>query len=86
MIKTSILTVAIRNKDRVLYSGQAYAVTSLNDKGPFDILAKHENFISLIKTRIAIHTTSTEKKEIQIKNGILRVYRDKVYAYVNFSS
>ena len=86
MLKTSILTVVVRNKDKVLYSGQAYAVTSLNDQGPFDILAGHENFISLIKTNLTIHTTPTEKKEIQIENGILRVYRDKVYAYVNFSS
>lgn len=86
MLKTSILTVIIRNKDKVLYSGQAYAVTAVNDKGIFDILAQHESFISLIKDKVTIHTTPKEKKEIQIENGILRVYKDKVYIYVNFKS
>jgi len=86
MLKTSVLTVVIRNKDKVLYSGQAYALTAINDKGTFDVLAEHESFISLIKNKITIHTTPTEKKEIQIENGIVRVYKDKVYIYVNFKS
>lgn len=86
MLKTSILTIVIRNKDKVLYSGQAYALTAINDKGIFDILAEHESFISLIKDKIIIHTTPKESKEIQIENGILRVYKDKVYVYVNFKS
>lgn len=86
MLKASILTVVVRNKDKILYSGQAYAVTAVNDRGIFDILAQHESFISLIKDRITIHTTPQEKKEIQIENGIVRVYKDKVYIYVNFKS
>ena len=84
MPRPSILTVIIRNKDKVLYSGQASAVTSINDKGIFDVLAEHESFITLIKDKVTIHTTPKEKQEIQIDNGILRVYKDKVYVYVNF--
>lgn len=84
MLEDSILTVVIRNKDKVLYSGQAFAITAINDKGPFDVLAEHESFISLIKDKVTIHTTPKEQKEIPIQNGILRVYKDKVYVYVNF--
>ncbi len=86
MLKDSILTVVIRNKDKVLYSGQAFAVSAINDKGPFDVLAEHESFISLIKSKVTIRATPQEQKEIPIENGILRVYKDKVYVYVNFSS
>jgi F0F1-type ATP synthase epsilon subunit len=86
MLKDSILTVTVRNKDKVLYSGQAFAVTAVNDRGPFDVLAQHESFISLIKNKVTIRSTPTEKREIQIENGIIRVYKDKVYIYVNFSS
>lgn len=84
MLETSILTVIVRNKDKVLYSGQAFAITAVNDKGSFDVLAQHESFISLIKDNIIIRTTPKESKEIQIENGIIRVYKDKVYIYVNF--
>lgn len=86
MLEDSILTVVVRNKDKVLYSGQAFAVTAINDKGPFDVLAEHESFISLIKDKVTIHTTPKEQREIPIQNGIVRVYKDKVYIYVNFAS
>jgi len=86
MNTNSSLTVVVRNKDKILYSGQAYAVTAVNEKGPFDVLAEHENFISLIKDKVIIRATPKESMEIQIENGIARVYRDKVYIYVNFNS
>jgi len=86
MLETSTLTVVVRNKDKILYNGQARGITATNDKGPFDILQQHENFISLIRGKIIIHVTPKEEKEIQIENGIVRVYRDKVYIYVNFQS
>ena len=80
------LTVVVRNKEKVLYSGQAAAITSINDKGIFDVLPQHENFISLIKEKVIIHPTLKENEEIQIENGIARVYKDNVYIYVNFKS
>ena len=80
------LTVVVRNREKVLYSGQAQAVTSINEKGTFDVLPRHENFITLIKDKVIIHPTLRENKEIQIENGIVRVYKDKVYVYVNFKS
>lgn len=80
------LTIVIRNRDKVLFNGQAAAISSVDDKGVFDILPQHENFISLIKDRVVIHPTLKENKEIQIENGILRAYKDKVYIYVNFKS
>lgn len=84
MPNTSNLSVVIRNKDKILYNGQVYAISAINDNGPFDILDQHENFISLIKNKIIIHTTPRETMEIQIENGIIRVYEDKVHIYVNF--
>lgn len=80
------LTVVVRNKDKVLYSGNAYALSSVNDRGIFDILPQHESFISLIKEKVVIHPTIKENNEIQIENGIVRIHKDKVYVYVNFKS
>lgn len=84
MLSDSILTVIVRNKDKVLYSGQAFAVTTVNEKGTFDILAQHENFITLIKDKVIVRTTPKVSNEIKIENGVARVYKDKVYIYVNF--
>lgn len=78
------LTIIMRNKDNILYTGQASALSSVNDRGKFDILPLHENFISLIKEKVIVHPTLKENNEIKIDNGILRAYQDKVYIYVNF--
>ena len=80
------LTLVIRNREKVLYSGNAYALSSVNDRGIFDILPSHENFISLIKEKVIIHKTQKDEEEIQIENGIVRVYKNNVYVYVNFKS
>lgn len=86
MANSPDIIVMIRSKEKVLFSGRAQAVSSVNDKGPFDILAQHENFISLIKDKIIVHITPKEKQEIKIENGIARVYNDKIFIYVNFTS
>ena len=78
------LTIVVRNREKVLYSGQAAAVTSFNERGVFDVLPQHASFITLIKEKVIIHPTLRENKEIQIENGIVRVYKDKVFIYVNF--
>ena len=84
MPNTPVLNVIIRSKEKVLYDDSAYAVTSINDKGTFDILPKHENFITLIKGSITIHVTPKEKIQFQIENGLARVIENKVDIYVNF--
>jgi len=78
------LTIVVRNAEEILFSGQAEAVSSINDKGPFDILSGHENFITLIKDKIVLHPTLKEEKKLDIENGIMRIYENKVFAYVNF--
>ncbi|MBI4096093.1 MAG: hypothetical protein HY425_00045 [Candidatus Levybacteria bacterium] len=80
------LVLVVRNKDKVLYKGSVFALTSVNDRGIFDVLSGHESFISLIKEKVVIHPTIKTNQEILIDNGILRVYEDKAYVYVNFKS
>ena len=76
------ISLYIRNKQGILFEGTVKAVSSYNDKGLFDILGKHENFISLIKYKIVIYKNNKEKQEIKIDSGVLRVYKNKVDIYV----
>lgn len=76
------ISISIRNKQGSLFDAVVKAVSSYNDKGIFDILPEHENFISLIKEKIIIHKNNKEKQEIKIDSGVLRVYKNKVEIYV----
>jgi len=78
----SLLDLIIRNKQGVVYNDNVEAVSSKNDKGVFDILPEHENFISIIKQSIVIHKKINENQEMKIDNGILRAYKNKVNIYI----
>lgn len=80
------LIVVIRNKDNILYNGPAFGITSINDKGTFDVLPGHESFITLIREKVIIHPTPKTSQEILIDNGIARVHEDKMHIFVNFKS
>lgn len=78
--------VTIRNKERILFKDKAKAVSAFNDKGVFDILPEHENFISLIYEKVVIHTNMGKDEEFKMTNGILRVYKNNVYIYIGIES
>ena len=80
------INVVVRNRNIVLFQDKVIGVTSYNDKGIFDVLPEHESFISLIKNSVIIHKNKNSSQEIKISNGLVRVYKNNVFFYVNFES
>lgn len=76
------LNVLVRDRSGVLFEGEAEAVSSLNQKGLFDILPLHANFISLISKSVIIHLRDKEPKEIPIETGVLKIRDDNIEIYV----
>jgi len=76
------LNLTVRNRQGVLFTGEVKAITSFNDKGVFDVLPEHENFISVIKKKVIIRKTKNEKQEIPLDNGVLKVYKNVVNIYL----
>ena len=73
--------VIIKDKTKIYYEGDIFALSSYNEKGLFDILPFHENFISLIKDKIIIHDKGMQK-EMKINNGLLKTNGNKVSVYL----
>jgi len=80
------ISLSIINRQGILFSGRVKAVSSYNEKGLFDILSEHENFISLIYEKIVIHKNDNQEEQIKIESGVLRVYKNKVDIYVGILS
>ena len=78
------ISVVIKNKDGVLFEGPAHALTSFNEKGIFDVLPLHENFISVVKDFIRIYKTDGKSQDVKITTGVLNVIQNKVDIYVGF--
>ena len=66
-----LLDLVIRNKQGVLYGDRVEGVSSKNDRGVFDVLPKHQNFISLIKESIVIHKRIREKGGSELNELLL---------------
>lgn len=78
------INVVVRNREIILFQDKVSAVSTYNEKGIFDILPEHESFISLIKNSVIIHKNKNDSQEIKIDNGVVRVYKNNVFFYINF--
>lgn len=79
--KQNIMLV-IRQREKLLFSGEVRAFTSTNDKGIFDVIYKHANFISLINKTYMIHNIDGSMNEVHIEEGIMRVSDNKVTVFL----
>lgn len=80
------LVVTIKNPDTTLFQGEVKALTSVNERGKFDILPRHANFISLIKDFILLHKNDGGIEKIQTESGIMRVIRNKVSVFLGIET
>lgn len=78
-----MLKVVVRDPDELVFDGPAHSVTSYNEKGLFDVLPIHENFITIIKDKVIIRPEEGEIKEIALEKGILKVEENKVEIFLN---
>jgi len=77
------IEVSIESADEVYFSGPVTSLSSVNEKGEFDILPMHENFISLINTSIKYSPANSQSpKLVEIASGILRVRENKVEIFL----
>ena len=78
----NLIQLLAMSRENVIYQGEVFSLTSVNEKGVFDILPMHANFISLISAKLIIGEKDGNKREIKIKNGLLRTQQNKVEVYV----
>lgn len=68
---------------QVYYQGEAISVSATNRTGPFDILAGHINFFSLLTGGTVVVNTGFQRLEFEIARGILRVNHDDVTLFAD---
>ncbi len=77
------LFLKVRSRDKVLFEGEVKSVTSYNDRGKFDVLDRHAQFISLIKDRLIVVTPDGKSTEIPgIVDGLMRVVENNINVYL----
>jgi hypothetical protein len=78
------MRVHVHSPYRDYYNGLAYSISAKNATGPFDILPRHHNFISLLPAcEIIIRTVSEGDRKIRISGGIIHVKADQVIVFLD---
>ena len=76
------LQVAVRDRSGAIFEGEADAISANNDKGPFDILPLHTNFICIIHKNLTLYLKDKVVKELSFGTGVLKVAENKVEIYL----
>lgn len=78
------MRVKLYSPFRDYYDGQAFSVSAENATGPFDILPKHHNFISLLNPcDLVIRTVTKGEQIVRISGGIMHVKADRVIVFLD---
>jgi F0F1-type ATP synthase epsilon subunit len=68
---------------KVYFEGDAESISAASQTGPFDILPRHHNFITLLVACDIIVRTKTGEEKIRIQGGIMHVKADSVIVFLD---
>jgi hypothetical protein len=78
------MEVKVHSPFKIYYDGPAFSVSAENATGPFDILPRHHNFITLLSPcEMVVRTTTKGDEKIQIGGGIMHVKADKLVVFLD---
>lgn len=68
---------------RTYFNGFANSISAVNKTGPFDILPKHHNFMTLLSPCDIVVRTDHGDKKFPISRGIMHVKSDRVIVFLD---
>lgn len=81
---TNFFYLKVYSPFKVYYEDNVNSISAVNDTGPFDILAHHHNFITLLNScNLVIRTVGKEDTVIIISRGIMQVKTDRVIVFLD---
>ena len=78
------MQVKVYSPYKEYYDGPAFSISAVNATGPFDILPKHHNFITLLQPcDLLVRTVTKGDQKIRISGGIMHVKSDKIIVFLD---
>jgi len=77
------MQVKVYSPFKVYFDGEAYSITAASETGPFDILPKHHNFITLLTPCELMIRTVSGDETLSISGGIMHVKANNVVVFLD---
>jgi F0F1-type ATP synthase epsilon subunit len=68
---------------KTYFNGVADSISAVNDTGPFDILPKHHNFMTLLSPCDIVVRSDQGEEKVTITRGIMHVKADRVIVFLD---
>lgn len=81
--KRLTIHVKIYSPFKTYFEEEVYSISATNGTGPFDILPKHHNFMTLLNPGDIVVQTPRGEGRIRIARGIMHVKKDKVVVFLD---
>lgn len=81
-ITEDILRVKVWSPFQVYYDDEAKSISGVNGTGPFDILPRHRNFITLLDACDLTLQTKDGEIKIRISGGVMQVHKNTVTVFL----
>lgn len=78
-----VMHIRVSSPFSTYFDEEAFSISAENDTGPFDILPRHHNFITLLNNCEIVVRTKRGDFRIQISGGIMHVKADQVIVFLN---
>jgi F0F1-type ATP synthase epsilon subunit len=80
----SSINIKIYSPFKVYFNGVAKSISAENDTGPFDILPRHHNFITLLNSgEVTVVKRSGEDQKYRIARGVMHVKKNQVIVFLD---
>lgn len=81
--EAEMMHVKVYSPYQTYFDQNAYSISAVNATGPFDILPRHHNFMTLISPcELVIRLTGAEQR-IKIARGIMHVKANQVIVFLD---
>jgi len=78
-----MMHIKVYSPYKVYYDDDAQSISAVNTTGPFDILPKHHNFLTLLEPCDLVVRDKTHEQRIRISRGVMHVKADKVVVFLD---
>lgn len=84
MDKGSLMQVKIYAPFKTYFDGVASSVSAANQTGPFDVLPKHKNFMTLLsECDIVVRAPNQPEVKFPVTKGVMHVKADKATVFLD---
>ena len=82
--KNQSIFLIVRSRDEIYFQGQVRSFSSANEKGKFDVLVNHANFITLVNQKVTVRMLDGNERDIEMNEGLLRVSKNAAQIFIGF--